>query len=304
MTTPPKPDSYWVESKTRIVCTVESIVNTKDKAPLPPMVVYREDSGDVCAEFVDNFLDKREPFDRDKGHAPAVEIVMPDYQVYFGNVPDRVPPGLSYFIDAEYECSIEEATLEVRRVIGETYKRYNGFPPAGVKQQPIFDKDSQLKFVRRPATVRQELQERCSKVGINYVGIVQGRPLIWGNRLSNGAPIYTHILLASCLRHAFRSTAFVYNDQIAGNAWERNFGDAWQFFKASGWLRKGEDYRIGIVGEVLHLRLAQDWFIQDNISSIEICVKGEQRGSAKIPLQIMRELRAMYDMTKIIGGIA
>lgn len=304
MTTPPDTGSCWVESKTRTVCTVESIANTKDKAPLPPMVIYREDAGDVCAEFVDNFLDKREPFDRDKGHAAEIEILMPTYQVHFGKVPDRVPPGLNYFIDAEYGCSTEEAALEVRRVIEEAYKRCKGFPPAGIKHQPIFDKDSQLKFIRRPANERQEIQERCNKVGVNYVGIVRGTPLIWGNSLSNGAAIYTHILLASCLRHAFRSTAFVYDDQLAGIAWENNFGDAWQFFKASGWLCKGEDYRIGTVSGTLHLRLSQDWFIQGNSTSIELCVKGENRGSIQIPYEVLRQLRSMYDMTKIVGGIA
>lgn len=304
MTIPPTPESQWVENQTRIVCTVSHIANTKEKAPLPPMVVYTEESGKLCAEFVDNFLNKRKPFDPDKGHAPEVEIMMPEYQVFIGKTPSRTPHGVNYYIDATHDCSVEEATLEVRRIIDATYKRVNG-PPAGIKNQPIFDKDSVLTFVRRPNDTRTALQEQCAKAGINWVGIVQGTPVIWGNRMSNGASIHHFIWLASCLRYAFRCTSFVYEDSIAGMSWQNHFGDAWKFFQASRWERQGEGFRIDITpGGVLNLRLSDHWFPNEAAVLITMPVIGPDKGKIKLPYVIQQQLQAMYDMTKITGGIA
>lgn len=304
MTIPPKPETQWVENGTRVVCTVSHIANTKEKAPLPPMVVYTEESGKLCAEFVDNFLNKRKPFDPEVGHAPEVEIVMPNYQVFIGTIPARMPPGVNYYIDATYECSVEEATLECRRVIDATYKRVNG-PPAGVKNQPIFDKDSCLKFVKRQNDTRTALQEQCANAGINWVGIVQGTPMIWGNRMSNGASIHHFMWLASCLRYAFRCTVFLYEDSIAGESWRNHFGDAWKFFQSSRWEREGEGFRIDITpGGVLNLRLSDHWFPNEAPVLITLPTIGADKGKIKLSYVIQQQLLAMYNMTKITGGIA
>lgn len=303
MTTPPEPKSTWVESSTRITCTVEQIVNTRAKAPLPAMVVYREDSGEVCAEFVDNFLGKRKPFDPEVGHAPDVEIVLPTYQVFIGEFPAKAPPGINYYIDATYECSKEEAELEVRRVIDATYARVHR-APAGIKHQPIFDKESHLKFIRRPNDTRTLLQDQCTEAGLNWVGIIQGTPLIWGNRLSNGLSIQDFIVLASCLRHAFRCTAFTYEDPIAGASWQHHFGDAWRFAQSKRWDTTSQAYQIQIVENILNLRLSQHWFGNEAPVASQMPVLGEGKGSIRLPYVIQKHLQAMYDMKKITGGIA
>lgn len=303
MKTPPEPKSQWVENGTRIVCTVSHIANTKEKAPLPPMVVYTEDSGKLGAEFVDNFLGKRKPFDPEVGHAPEVEIMMPEFQVFIGKTPSKAPPGVNYYIDATYEGSLEEAEQEARRVIEATYKRVNG-PPAGVKNQPIFDKDSCLKFIKRQNDTRTALQEQCDKAGINWVGIVQGTPMIWGNRMSNRASIHHFIWLASCLRYAFRCTSFVYEDSIAGASWQNHFGDAWHYFQAIRWERQGEGFRIDITpGGVLNLRLSDHWFPNEAPVLITMPVIGPDKGKIKLPYVIQQQLQAMYDMNRIIGGV-
>lgn len=303
MTTAPEPKTTWIESSTRVTCTVEQIVNTRAKAPLPAMVVYREDSGEVCAEFVDNFLNKRKPFDPEVGPAPEVEIVLPNYQVFIGTFPAKAPPGINYYIDATYECSVEEATLEVRRVIDATYQRVNG-APAGLKQQPIFDKDSCLKFVRRPNDTRTLLQEQCEDAGLNWVGIIQGTPLIWGNRLSNRLSIQDFIVLASCLRHAFRCTAFVHDDPIAGKLWQQHFGEAWRFAQSFRWDATNQAYQIQIVEDILSLRLSDHWFGKEAPVVAQMPILGEGKGAIRLPYVIQKHLQAMYDMSKIIGGIA
>jgi len=303
MTTPPEPKTTWVENGTRIVSTVEAIVNTKEKAPLPAMVVYREESGEQCAEFVDNFLGKRKQFDPEVGHAPEVEIMMPEFQVFIGTLPGKTPPGVNYFLDATYECDPKEAELEARRVIEATYKRVNG-PPAGVKNQPIFGKDSCLTFVRRQNVDRTALQDQCDKAGINWVGIVQGTPMIWGNRASDGSFIHHWVWLASCLRYAFRCTAFVHEDPLAGMNWQAHFGDAWRSFQSLHWDRANEAFQINIIGNVLHLRLSDHWFLNQAPVMIVMPIIGPDKGKIKLPYVIQQKLQAMYDMTKITGGIA
>lgn len=301
----PKPESQWRNPRNDVISTVESVVNTEPDAKLPPLVIYTDNTGVRAAHFVQSFLAENQPYDPKSGIPSAVEIMLPAYSVHFGAIPQK-PVGLHYFIDADYAATKDCAAAEIRSVIDQVFVQ-SAIVPGGVKRPPILQPNTTIKFVDRvPKIKSQELRDACEDAGVNYVGLVKGAPAIWGVRTADGALTSSWILLASCLRHAFRCVTFLYSDQLAAQRWVEQFTTAWNHLQHLGYAREHEAFGSHIIDERIHIVLSSHWFRADPNRQmvIQIPINGEQAGQAQIPYDMLRQLQAMYDMTKIIGGVA
>lgn len=299
--------SQWRNPHTAVISTVERLVNTEPNAPTPPLVVYVDSTGVRAAEFTQVFLDKNEPYDPEVGVPLAIEVMLPEYRVFFGGYPAELPHGICYMFDATYECSEEEATLEARRCIDEVFAQLQP-SLAGVNSAPMVQTNTPtLKYVKRGVDTGPMLRDQYNDAGINYVGLVRGAPVVWGNRLTDSSSIPSWIILASALRYAYRRVTFMYNEAQALRHWAEHFQEAVLYLGGNlRFSRENEIFQVEVLPDRVVISLSNHWYAAERANMTPIVVQLPSPGNTgiKLPHNIALQLTAMYDMTKIVGGIA
>ncbi|MNQ24099.1 hypothetical protein D3C85_372810 [compost metagenome] len=117
-------------------------------------------------------------------------------------------------------------------------------------------------------------------------------------------------MLASALRYAYRRVSFMYNEAQALRHWAEHFQEAMQFLGGNlRFNRENEAFQIEVLPDQVVIYLSRHWYMTGREHATEttpIIVQVPSPGNTgiKLPQNIAVQLAAMYDMTKIIGGVA
>lgn len=170
---------------------------------------------------------------------PNIKPLIPKFHVVFDEPVERIHStnlGLFYYIDSLYRR--EDLATAVITDILDSFGPSAGFSASSNGNNRI----NLTNLGLRNSTIA--VRERIASKGLNYVGKVNNAPVVWGNKCSDGVPLYVWVTIATCLKYAYTlSIENILTSKVSAAGWfMERFSSQWSYLYSHRYLPANSSY--------------------------------------------------------------